>query len=200
MPMRQWLGLAVVTAALTAGCAGMRDEMMMKKSLYERLGGTPAITAVVDDFVANVAADSRINGRFAGTNIPRLKTLLVDQVCEATGGPCKYQGRDMKSAHAGMGITNAEFNALVEDLANHSTRSGSPRRKRASCSTLSTACDRRSSVSSGDGAHTTSPGPHRGGRPRVVPPLPAVHEELVLVTAWGELQRDRPRLEVRIVL
>lgn len=116
MPMRQWLGLAVVTAALTAGCAGMRDEMMMKKSLYERLGGTPAITAVVDDFVANVAADSRINGRFAGTNIPRLKTLLVDQVCEATGGPCKYQGRDMKSAHAGMGITNAEFNALVEDL------------------------------------------------------------------------------------
>lgn len=114
--MRRWLGLAVVAAALTAGCAGMRDEMMMMKSLYERLGGTPAITAVVDDFVANVAADSRINGRFASTNIPRLKTLLVDQVCEATGGPCKYQGRDMKSAHAGMGITNAEFDALVEDL------------------------------------------------------------------------------------
>ncbi len=116
MRMRQWLGLVVLAAALTAGCAGMRDETMMKKPLYERLGGKPAITAVVDDFVANVAADSRINGRFANANIPRLKMLLVDQVCEATGGPCKYQGADMKSVHTGMRITNAEFDALVEDL------------------------------------------------------------------------------------
>jgi hemoglobin len=85
-------------------------------SLYQRLGGKPAITAVVDDFVANVAADSRINERFANTNIPRLKNMLVEQICEATGGPCKYTGRDMKSAHRGMKITDAEFNALVEDL------------------------------------------------------------------------------------
>src|SRR5207302_3720339 len=67
-------------------------------------------------FVTNVAADSRINGRFANTNVPRLKVLLVEQVCQATGGPCAYTGRDMRSAHAGMGITDAEFNALVEDL------------------------------------------------------------------------------------
>jgi hemoglobin len=84
--------------------------------LYERLGGKPAITAVVDDFVGNVAADSRINGYFARTDIGRLKRLLVEQICAGTGGPCTYTGRDMKSAHAGLGVTDAAFGALVEDL------------------------------------------------------------------------------------
>jgi hemoglobin len=86
------------------------------KSLYERLGGTEAITAVVDDFVGRVAADTRINARFANANIPRLKTLLVEQICMATGGPCTYTGRDMVASHKGMNITDVEFNALVEDL------------------------------------------------------------------------------------
>jgi hemoglobin len=90
--------------------------MAREKSLYERLGGKPAITAVVDEFVVRVAADTRINRFFAGTDIPRFKMLLVDQICEASGGPCKYPGRDMKAAHRGMGITNAHFDALVEDL------------------------------------------------------------------------------------
>ncbi|BDB29997.1 hypothetical protein Tamer19_69660 [Cupriavidus sp. TA19] len=89
---------------------------MPKQSLYERLGGSQSITAVVDDFVANVAADTRINAKFANANIPRLKMRLVEQICAGTGGPCTYQGRDMRSAHAGMGITNSEFDALVEDL------------------------------------------------------------------------------------
>jgi len=71
---------------------------------------------VVDDFVGRVAADKRINGFFAKANVPRLKTMLVDQICEATGGPCKYTGRDMKATHKGMGITNADFDALVGDL------------------------------------------------------------------------------------
>lgn len=85
-------------------------------SLYERLGGKPAITAVVDEFVGNVAKDARINGRFATTDIPRLKGHLVDQVCAATGGPCIYTGRDMKTTHVGMRISNADFTAMVEDL------------------------------------------------------------------------------------
>ena len=101
---------------LATGCSSMGDGTMGKKSLYDRLGGKPAITAVVDDFVANVAADNRINGRFQGTNIPRLKTMLVDQICEATGGPCKYTGKNMVEAHRSMNISDAEFNALVEDL------------------------------------------------------------------------------------
>ena len=85
-------------------------------SLYDRLGGQPAITAVVDDFVGNVAADKRINGFFAKADVPRLKRNLVDQICQGTGGPCVYTGKDMKTAHKGMGITDADFNALVEDL------------------------------------------------------------------------------------
>jgi len=87
-----------------------------KQSLYDRLGGKSAITAVINQFVANVANDKRISERFATTDIPRLKKHLVDQVCTASGGPCAYTGRDMKTTHAGMNITTADFNALVEDL------------------------------------------------------------------------------------
>ncbi|HBP89678.1 MAG TPA: hypothetical protein DD706_18480 [Nitrospiraceae bacterium] len=85
-------------------------------SLYDRLGGKTAITAVIEEFVGNVANDARINGRFASTDIPKLKGHLVDQVCGATGGPCTYTGRDMKTTHAGMRISNADFTAMVEDL------------------------------------------------------------------------------------
>ena len=85
-------------------------------TLYQRLGGYPAIKAVVDDFVGNVAADQRINRFFARTDIPRLKQNLVDQICAGTGGLCIYTGRDMRSAHAGMGVTSGHFNALVQDL------------------------------------------------------------------------------------
>jgi hemoglobin len=92
-----------------------------QKSLYDRLGGKAAIVSVVDDFVANCAADARINRFFTATaadknRLAAFKNKLVDQICEASGGPCKYAGRDMKTAHAGMGISNADFNALVEDL------------------------------------------------------------------------------------
>ena len=88
----------------------------MSPSLYERLGGIDAIRAVIDDFVARCAADGRINGKFARTDISRLKASLVDQVCEATGGPCTYRGRDMATTHAGMAVTGGEFEALVGDL------------------------------------------------------------------------------------
>jgi hemoglobin len=63
-----------------------------------------------------VAADARINKRFANADIPRLKTKLVEQICEASGGPCKYTGATMLDAHRGMNVTDAEFTALVEDL------------------------------------------------------------------------------------
>ena len=110
------LRLAIPFALMFA--LGACQSMMApsQKSLYDRLGGQPAIIAVVDDFVGNVAADSRINGFFARTDIPRLKKLLVEQICAGTGGPCTYTGRSMQATHKGMNITDAQFNALVEDL------------------------------------------------------------------------------------
>lgn len=90
-------------------------------ALYKSLGGKKAIVAVVDDFVGRVAADNRINGFFKDTasdpkRLAMFKKNLVDQICEAAGGPCKYKGKDMKTAHAGMGISSGDFDALVEDL------------------------------------------------------------------------------------
>src|SRR5262245_63540215 len=94
-PMRIIVATAVA-AALWSGTAHAHMAAP-KRTLYERLGGRPAITAVVDDFVGNVARDRRINRFFANANAPRLKRLLVQQICQASGGPCVYTGRDMKS-------------------------------------------------------------------------------------------------------
>jgi len=87
-----------------------------EKSLYERLGGQGAIQAVVTKFISNVGGDKRINGYFATADLKKLNKLLVEQVCMATGGPCSYSGRDMKTTHKGMKVTDAAFGALVEDL------------------------------------------------------------------------------------
>lgn len=109
----------VAVALIVISTAGL--EAQAQKTLYQRLGERKAIVAVVDDFVANCAADARINKFFAATakdpaRLAAFKTNLVDQICEASGGPCKYKGKDMKTAHVGMGISNADFDALVEDL------------------------------------------------------------------------------------
>ena len=93
-----------------------KDKPAADKKLYDRLGGADAIKAVVHEFVSNVAADKRINKFFAKTDVKKLEATLVDQIGEATGGPQKYKGKNMKEAHKGMKITEADFNALVEDL------------------------------------------------------------------------------------
>lgn len=119
---------ALLLLGLTA-CSGM-STVPPEKSLYERLGGQSAVAAVVDDFVANVATDTRINGFFSSTDMPRLKRLLAEQVCAGTGGPCGYTGRGMRAAHAGMGVTEAHFNALVEDLVKTLDKLGVPVREK----------------------------------------------------------------------
>jgi hemoglobin len=95
---------------------GVAQDSMMKKSLYERLGGIDAIKAVVGEFAGRVLADTRVNKKFAKTDAPRLTLHLVEQICAATGGPCEYTGKDMKTTHKNMKVTEGEFNALVEDL------------------------------------------------------------------------------------
>ncbi|MEO7095108.1 MAG: group 1 truncated hemoglobin, partial [Polyangiales bacterium] len=105
------------TAAAKAAPGKAAPAAKGDPSLYLRLGEKGAITAVVDEFIDRVASDARIKHRFFNTDIPKLKTLLVELVCMATGGPCKYTGQDMESSHAGMELVDEEFVALVEDLA-----------------------------------------------------------------------------------
>jgi hemoglobin len=117
--MGKLLKLILISAALAAPAVVAAQSA--SDSLYKHLGGKPAITAVVDEFVGRVAADQRINGFFAATaadpkRLAAFKANLVDQICQASGGPCKYKGKDMKTAHAGMGIQSGQFDALVEDL------------------------------------------------------------------------------------
>ena len=130
--------LALALAFLTfAGCKhdqkspetmksnDMSKSSMTMRSLYDRLGGEPAITAVIDDFVNRAAGDPKVNFTRKGTdkewaataeNVAKLKKHLTQFVCMATGGPQKYEGKAMKPAHAGMKITEAEFGAIAADL------------------------------------------------------------------------------------
>ena len=101
-----------------------------QRSLYERLGGKPAIEAVIDRFLANVAADPRIAHRFALSDLGDPRGKLVDQVCQATGGPLVYQGLDMKAAHKNQKVTDADFTALVEDLIKALDELGGPAREK----------------------------------------------------------------------
>lgn len=123
MMTRKFLVALTMTlmAALAVLAADAPPAAPKAKSLYASLGGKSAITAVVDAFVANCAGDKRINVFFANvaadaTRLAKFKTNLVNQICEAAGGPCKYTGKSMKEAHTGMGVSSADFNALVEDL------------------------------------------------------------------------------------
>ena len=114
MAARMKFLLAVIAGLSIAGCTTAPSAQA--PTLYERLGGRAAIAAVVDDSIANVTADPRINQRFANAG-PGLSKNLVDLVCLRTGGPCKYTGADMATAHEGMFIRDDEFDALVEDMA-----------------------------------------------------------------------------------
>ena len=120
--MRKSFIVVAIAAAVAIGCLNIASAKDMKtKTLYSRLGGKKAITAVVAEFVNNCAGDNRINKFFADTakdakRLEKFKSNLVHQICQASGGPCKYTGKDMKTAHQGMHISDADFGALVEDL------------------------------------------------------------------------------------
>lgn len=99
--------------------AGIKVGGAQEKSLYERVGGYDALAAVVDDFIARLLADQRFEKFFSGQSTDskqRIRQHIVDQFCEATGGPCVYTGREMKTSHTGLGITSAEWDAAAKHL------------------------------------------------------------------------------------
>ncbi|MCE8423367.1 MAG: group 1 truncated hemoglobin [Candidatus Methanoperedens sp.] len=91
----------------------------MEKSLYERLGGYNSIAAAVDDFLGRQFADKQVGRFYVGhsTNSKkRLRQLITEIICEVTGGPAKYIGRDMRTSHAGLGITGSDWQVTVKNL------------------------------------------------------------------------------------
>lgn len=111
--------ISFLTLSVSAGFSATRTAPQDKDSLYHRLGGYDAIAAVTDDFIGRLATDKDLGKFFVGLSDDskkKVRQLVVDQLCAATGGPCLYLGRSMKEAHHGLGITEAEWNRAVDAL------------------------------------------------------------------------------------
>ncbi|MBU2872857.1 group I truncated hemoglobin [Marinobacter salexigens] len=109
----------IVTLLITAGlvlngCQSFHGEP--DNNLYQQLGERSGIADVVEDLLYLIVADERINHQFKGMNVAQFHRNLTDQLCELSGGPCTYSGREMRELHADMGITTTQFNALAENL------------------------------------------------------------------------------------
>ena len=108
-----------VVFSLLLTIAGSTPGRAQEKSLYERVGGYNALAAVVDDFVGRLVADKQFEKFFSGHSTDskkRIRQHILDQFCAATGGPCIYTGREMKTSHAGLGITEADWDAAAKHL------------------------------------------------------------------------------------
>ena len=117
--LRNFLAVSVLLPLLLGSASPALAQQKAEKSLYERLGKYDALAAVTDDFIGRLATDPQLGRFFIGLSADskkRVRQLVVDQLCEATGGPCFYIGRAMKAAHAGLGISEADWQAAVKHL------------------------------------------------------------------------------------
>ena len=120
MKMKTFRSTVLLGVAALALMPGM-NAADTPKTLYERLGGQPAVRAVASQLVDRILADARVNKWFAHAatspaNTEAYKAKLADFICQGTGGPCKYTGADMFAAHQGRGVTDEAFSAVVSDL------------------------------------------------------------------------------------
>ncbi|HDZ39315.1 MAG TPA: group 1 truncated hemoglobin [Marinobacter sp.] len=106
--------LAITMGLVLSGCQNFQREP--DNSLYLQLGERSGIANIVEDLLYLIVDDDRINAQFKGINVAQFHSNLTDQLCELSGGPCEYSGRDMREVHQSMGITNTQFNALAENL------------------------------------------------------------------------------------
>ncbi|HYI13154.1 MAG TPA: group 1 truncated hemoglobin [Thermoanaerobaculia bacterium] len=121
---------AIVLAILL--CASIAHADQTEQTLYKRLGGYDALAAVTDDFIRRLATDPKLGRFFVGhsqDSLQRIRQLVVDQLCAATGGPCVYIGRDMKTAHKGMGISADEWKTAIDHLTTTLTKFRVPKRE-----------------------------------------------------------------------
>jgi hemoglobin len=109
----------LVLGFIVAATLSTQSMAQEKKSLYDRLGGYNALAAVVDDFIGRLVNDERFNKFFVGHSVDSQKKIrqhILDQLCQATGGPCIYTGRDMKTSHQGLKISDADWDAAAKHL------------------------------------------------------------------------------------
>ena len=106
--------LVALQAVLLCGLAACASQPTT--TTYDQLGGAAGVEGIVDDLLERIVVDERINLQFAGADIVRLRSKLIEQLCAESSGPCTYSGLSMQESHAGRGIDDAQFNALVEDL------------------------------------------------------------------------------------
>ncbi|HEY0265296.1 MAG TPA: group 1 truncated hemoglobin [Rhizomicrobium sp.] len=103
---------------------GLAAPSAAQDTLFADMGGQPGIDRIVDAAVDNYLADDRIKAIFDESNMARIRAEFKVQFCQVAGGGCVYKGHDMVAAHKGLHLTNADFNAVVEDLQDAMDKAG----------------------------------------------------------------------------
>ena len=116
----------LTAAAFVLACAFATPAFADDDTLFQDLGGRDGIEKIAQYTTANFLADPRVKQTFDNTNMDRFEKLLSEQFCVVAGGPCEYKGRSMKEAHKALGLDNADFNAVVEDLQDALDKAGVP--------------------------------------------------------------------------
>ena len=117
--MKRLMPIAAVLALAACAAPSHRADHAAAAppdALYRTLGGQEGIATFVDAALKHIHGDARIASQFANTDMADLRRLLIEQICDVSGGPCKYSGRSMEEAHSGLHITDKDFDAFVEDL------------------------------------------------------------------------------------
>ena len=102
--------LLLLSAMATSAAAGAQTR------LYDRLGGEAGVAAIADTLIDRVSTDPKLGRSFKDSKLDRIKRLLAEQICDLSGGPCRYSGDSMREVHAGHHISEAEFFGMVADL------------------------------------------------------------------------------------
>lgn len=118
--MKTFCTLILLSLFWLGGC----QSLSRHDSLYDQLGGQPAIEKIVDNFIDEISFDPQIVAHFKDTNIDRFRTKLIEQLCKVSGGPCQYTGDSMEQVHRKMNITEAEFNRTVDLLIDAMNKAG----------------------------------------------------------------------------
>ena len=120
------MNFAKFAFAASISLAALASTARADDTLWQDMGGVDAIKKIASDTTDNFLADPRIKATFDNTNMDRFEKLLSEQFCVVAGGPCEYKGRSMKDAHKALGLDNADFNAVVEDLQDALDKAGVP--------------------------------------------------------------------------